>query len=46
MGNVTGCYKLVKSVERKGITTTPTNGEFVHLQVDLKITQNFKRGMV
>ena len=24
--NVTSCYKLVKSVERKGITSTLTNG--------------------
>ena len=23
----TSCYKLLKSVERKGITATPTNGE-------------------
>ena len=27
IGNVTSCYKLVKSVERKGIPATPTNGE-------------------
>ena len=30
IGNVNvnvSCYKLVKSVERKGITATPTNGE-------------------
>ena len=27
IGNVASCYKLVKSVERKGITATPTNGE-------------------
>ena len=27
IGNVTNCYKLVKSVEIKGITATPTNGE-------------------
>ena len=27
IGNVTSCYKLVKSVERQGITATPTNGE-------------------
>ena len=27
IGNVTSCYKLVKSVERKGIPATPTIGE-------------------
>ena len=27
VGNVTSCYKLVKSVKRKGITATPTKGE-------------------
>ena len=27
IGNVTSCYKLVKSVDRKGITVTPTNEE-------------------
>ena len=27
IGNVTSCYKLFKSVERKGITSTLTDGE-------------------
>ena len=33
---VTSCYKLVKSVERKGITSTPTNRESCNLQVDFR----------
>ena len=46
IGNVTSCYKLFKLWREKESLPRSQTENLVLLQVDLKITQNFKRGMI